>query len=61
LTTAYIFILLATGAVAGFASALLGIGGGLIMIPVTYWVVAGMGISQDIAIRIAFGTSLLVV
>ncbi len=30
------------------------------MVPVTYWVVAGMGISQDIAIRIAFGTSLLV-
>jgi uncharacterized membrane protein YfcA len=60
LTVANIFILLATGAGAGFASALLGIGGGLIMVPVTYWVVTGMGISQDIAIRIAFGTSLLV-
>ena len=52
--------MLATGAVAGFASALLGIGGGLIMVPVTYWVVTGMGVSQDIAIRITFGTSLLV-
>jgi uncharacterized membrane protein YfcA len=30
------------------------------MVPVTFWVVSGMGISQDIAIRIAFGTSLLV-
>ena len=60
MTTANIFILLATGAGAGFASALLGIGGGLIMVPVTYWVVSGMGISQDIAIRIAFGTGLLV-
>jgi uncharacterized membrane protein YfcA len=52
--------LLATGAGAGFASGLLGIGGGLIMVPITYWVVAGMGISPAIAIRIAFGTSLLV-
>lgn len=49
------------------ASGLLGIGGGAIMVPVTYWVVAAMqvapdvAISSDIAIRIAFGTSLLVI
>lgn len=31
------------------------------MVPVTYWVVVTIGIPLDIAIRIAFGTSLLVV
>ena len=30
------------------------------MIPVTYWVIEAMGISQDVAIRMAFGTSLMV-
>jgi len=60
-TTEYIFILLGTGVGTGFASGLLGLGGGFIMIPVTYWVTAAMGIPQATAIRIAFGTSLLVI
>ncbi len=61
LTVTHIIILLATGAGAGFASGLLGIGGGAIMVPISYWVILAMGISPDIAIRIAFGTSLLVI
>jgi len=31
------------------------------MVPVSYWIIRAMGISPDIAIRIAFGTSLLVI
>lgn len=31
------------------------------MVPVSYWIILSMGISPDIAIRIAFGTSLLVI
>lgn len=31
------------------------------MVPVSYWVILSMGLSPDIAIRIAFGTSLLVI
>jgi uncharacterized membrane protein YfcA len=31
------------------------------MVPVSYWIIQAMGVSQDIAIRIAFGTSLLVI
>jgi uncharacterized membrane protein YfcA len=61
LTTNHILILLATGAGTGFASGLLGIGGGAIMIPISYWLIMAMGVSQDIAIKIAFGTSLLVI
>jgi uncharacterized membrane protein YfcA len=57
----HIPILLAVGAGAGFASGLLGVGGGFIMAPVSYWIILAMGISPDIAIRIAFGTSLLVI
>lgn len=53
--------MLATGAGAGFASGLLGIGGGFIMVPVSYWIIQVMGIPQDIAVKIAFGTSLLVI
>lgn len=52
---------MAVGAGAGFASGLLGVGGGSIMVPVSYWLILAMGVSQDIAIRIAFGTSLLVI
>ena len=53
--------MLVTGAGAGFASGLLGVGAGSIMVPVTYWIIGAMGIPQSIAIRIAFGTSLLVI
>jgi uncharacterized membrane protein YfcA len=31
------------------------------MVPVSYWIILAMGISSDIALRIAFGTSLLVI
>lgn len=31
------------------------------MVPVSYWLIQTMGVSQDLAIRIAFGTSLLVI
>jgi len=61
LTANHIVILLAAGAATGFASGLLGIGGGSIMIPISYWLILAMGVSPDIAIRIAFGTSLLVI
>jgi len=39
----------------------LGVGGCFIMTPVQYWVYTSMGVPQDIAIKVAFGTNLLVV
>jgi len=57
----YLPVLLATGVGVGFASGLLGVGGAFITVPVTYWVIVDMGIAPDIAIKIAFGTNLLVV
>jgi len=61
MTIAHIIILLGTGVGVGFASGLLGSGGGFIMIPVQYAVFTNMGMSTDIATKLAFGTSLLVI
>ena len=52
MTLSHIVILLITGAVGGFASGLLGIGGGIIMVPVQYLLFSHMGLTTDIAIRL---------
>jgi len=57
----HIVILLATGVGVGFASGLLGLGGGFIMTPIQYVVFVDMGMSTDVAMKMAFGTSLLVI
>jgi len=57
----YILVLLVTGALVGLVSGMLGVGGCFIMIPVQYWILTAMGIDMSIAIRVAFGTNLLVV
>ncbi len=59
--SAQIIALLITGVGVGFASGLLGIGGCFIMVPVQFWVLKTIGVDPTIAIRIAFGTNLLVV
>lgn len=56
-----IIALLATGVAVGFASGLLGVGGCFIMVPVQFWILKTIGVDPTIAIRIAFGTNLLVV
>ncbi len=61
MTLTHIIILLLTGIGAGFASGLLGIGGAFLMTPVQYIVFTDMGVPTDIAIKLAFGTSLLVI
>jgi uncharacterized membrane protein YfcA len=58
---AQIVALLITGIAVGFASGLLGVGGCFIMVPVQYWALTSVGVDATIAIRIAFGTNLLVV
>jgi len=60
-TTAHIIILLVTGIGVGFAGGLLGLGGAFIMTPVQYMLFTSMGIPTDAAIKLAFGTSLMVV
>lgn len=57
----YVFALLGTGVGVGFASGLLGVGGCFIMVPVTVWVFGAIGMPLDLAMKLAFGTNLLVV
>ena len=56
-----IIALLITGLGVGFASGLLGVGGCFIMVPVQFWALTSIGVDPTTAIRIAFGTNLLVV
>ena len=61
MTATHIIILLVTGIGAGFAGGLLGLGGAWLMVPVLYLVFSDMGLPTDMAIKQAFGTSLLVI
>jgi uncharacterized protein len=56
-----IVILVATGVVVGLGQGLLGVGGAFIMVPVMVAVFEHMGWDGDAAVKIAFGTSLLVI
>lgn len=56
-----IIALLLTGIAVGFASGLLGVGGCFIMVPVQFWALKSIGVDPTLAIRVAFGTNLLVV
>lgn len=56
-----VLILLATGLAIGFISGLLGIGGGVIMTPVQFWLYTANGMDPDLATKIAFATSLAVI
>jgi len=58
---AQVVALLITGIGVGFASGLLGVGGCFIMVPVQFWALKSIGVDPTVAIRIAFGTNLLVV
>jgi uncharacterized membrane protein YfcA len=57
----YLAVLLLTGLFVGFASGLLGVGGGFIMGPVQFFLLTSIGLDATIAIRVAFGTSLAVI
>ena len=61
MTITHIIILVVAGIGSGFAGGLLGLGGAFIMTPVQYIVFTDIGIPPDMAIKLAFGTSLMVV
>jgi uncharacterized membrane protein YfcA len=54
-------VLAVTGIVVGFGEGFLGVGGSFIMVPVIFWLLTAMGTAPDTAIKVAFGSTLLVV
>lgn len=51
-------VYLLMGAVAGFLAGLLGVGGGLVLVPVLLIVLPGSGVAPDVVMHTALGTSL---
>jgi uncharacterized protein len=51
-------LLLATGFLAGIMAGMLGLGGGLVVVPALVWLMRWQGVSDDIALPVAVATSL---
>ena len=58
LSAALITELLALGTVVGFLAGLLGIGGGMMMVPVLSWMLARQGVEGGLAVKMAIATSM---
>jgi uncharacterized protein len=56
-----VFALLATGVLAGLLAGLLGVGGGIVIVPVLYNVLSYFGVGDDIRMHVAVGTSLAII
>ena len=50
--------LLATGAIAGVLAGLLGVGGGIVIVPVLFWIFDFLGVPDVVSMHLAVGTSL---
>lgn len=53
--------IMATGAVAGILSGLLGVGGGIVVVPVLFWVFGWIGLPAGLGMQVAVATSLVAV
>ena len=54
----YIILYLAVGSVAGILAGLLGIGGGLVIVPMLTFVFTSQGVAHEVILHMALGTSL---
>lgn len=61
MNTSLIFAFLLTGVFSGTIAGLLGVGGGLIIVPIIVWILSAQGLAPDYAIKIAVATSLAII
>ena len=57
----YIILLLIGGCFGGLMAGLLGIGGGIILTPIQYFLLLSMGVDASTALPVSFATSLAVI
>ena len=60
-TLEYVIGLILIGVVAGFASGLLGVGGGFLIVPFQYFLLEYIGVDSSLAMLISLGTSLAII
>ena len=56
---AFYFVgLLVTGVVAGLIAGLFGVGGGIVIVPILFWIFTSLGFPNEILMHMAIGSSL---
>lgn len=53
-----LMLLIVAAAAAGLLAGLLGVGGGIVIVPMLFWILTGLGFSPDVVMHLAVGTSL---
>lgn len=61
MSVSIILAFLATGVLSGTIAGLLGVGGGMILVPVIVWILASQGLAEGYAIKIALASSLAII
>ena len=54
----WIAAMVLAGVIGGFAAGLLGVGGGIVIVPILYFVLGGVGVADSVRMKVAVATSL---